>query len=212
MIWAELKLGFVESRIDFGGIKLLINIGVLELDYPYRVSSSFQLHKELFFYDIRNGERIGEVGAGNGEFSIILAMIYDSLEIFINELDRYQLSYIQNKVDRLMSVSRAHSMTTVPGETWKTNLEESPVDKLLLRNSYHHFFDKKHMLSSINSSLTENGELFVYEATRDLNRKEMCDKAIAQKDILKAITKAGFELLDQIEIDRVMIFKFRKHK
>lgn len=186
----------------------LVNLDVLELDYPYIVKPGLSLHHELFFYDIQSGDRIAEIGAGNGEFSIVLTAIYDSLVLYINELDHYRVKYITQKVEKLNSLLDPSEVLVVQGGITRSGLEDDSVDKIILRNTYHHFTEKKFMLASLHAALTEGGLLFLYEATHDLNKKDMCRSAMKEKDIVKLISKSGFNYLDRKVVDKVVLLKF----
>jgi SAM-dependent methyltransferase len=186
----------------------LVNLGVLELEYPYVVKPGFSLYHELFFYDIQPGDRIAEIGAGSGEFSIVLAAIYDSLVLYINELDHYEVNYIAQKVEKLKSLLDPSEVLVVQGGITQSGLEEGSVDKIVLRNTYHHFTEKKFMLASLHTALTDGGLLFLYEATRDLNKKDRCTTAMKEKDIVKLISKSGFNYLDRKVVDNVVLLKF----
>ena len=103
-------------------------------------------------------------------------------------------------------------MSLVQGEITSTNLEGLDLDKIIIRQSFHHFSRKKEMLSSISKSLKPDGRLYVLEATKDHPDNYcrcLCDEAMRSKRIIKKITSNGFKLEEILVVGFSYLFVFR---
>jgi ubiquinone/menaquinone biosynthesis C-methylase UbiE len=188
----------------------LINERVLNITYPYLVSPKSNVFDELVFYQIRPGDRVAEIGAGNGEFSVILGVIYDSLEIFTNEIAGQKVEYMEHKFSRVLSIKPHTLITPVLGLQTDPNLPDAYFDKIILRRSFHHFDDKRAMLKQIYTDLKPNGELLIFEHIKNEVDPSCCYYAMSESHILKAIKKADFELVDTWSEGFDRCYKFRK--
>jgi len=191
----------------------LIAFGILKSEYPFPMNRDFKLFDELKFYDIKVTDKIGEVGAGTGRFSLVLKLILTEIELFVNELKRYDLAYIE----RTLSVNKvkfnSDNISLIKGNKKSTNLEGQLLDKLILRNSFHHFSKKEKMLNSIKMSMKEDGELFLCEKTIELAKNDSFCKKAMKSDKIKEIMKLnGFSLIDQKTLKEEILYKFKLKK
>jgi len=191
----------------------LIAFGILKSEYPFPMNRDFKLFDELKFYDIKVTDKIGEVGAGTGRFSLVLKLILPEIELFVNELKRYDLAYIE----RTLSVNKvkfnSDNISLIKGNKKSTKLEGQLLDKLILRNSFHHFSKKEKMLKSIKMSMKEDGELFLCEKTIELAINDsFCEKAMKSGKIKEIMKLNGFNLIDQKTLKEEILYKFKLKK
>ncbi|MEZ4934572.1 MAG: hypothetical protein R2788_20900 [Saprospiraceae bacterium] len=71
--------------------------GILKADPPFQIEAETHIFEEIKYYGITNNMNIAEIGAGNGVFSLMLGLAYDSLNIYVNELDFFQTNYAKEK-------------------------------------------------------------------------------------------------------------------
>lgn len=187
----------------------LIQLGIIERDYPFKIKDDSGFVLELLQYNIGAGERIGEIGAGRGSFSLILYKLQPSIELFVNELDENNLLILQDRIDNEQEL-RIEEIDLILGDVESTNMEGYELDKVIVRNAFHHFTEKEEMLASIKRSLRPGGHLYILEGTKELaNRNERCIDAMREKRILQIIEACGYELLEKEEIGQNVLLRFK---
>ena len=188
----------------------LIDYGVLREDYPWRLADPDWLVADLGFYDIRNGHKVGEIGAGQGMTSVMFAVILDSLDLYVNEISEQKLTYVETCFRECRSIQPHNAYHTVLGSAVSTGLEGKELDRIIILQSYHHFSQAKKMLASIRQSLAPDGQVIVLEPDAALRKQDpqMCRQAKKKQDILKVWEKNGFQLLDERKDETSVYLKF----
>ena len=97
---------------------------VVQTEYPYILSSNSTVYEELRFYQIEPGDHIAEIGAGNGEFSAIVSVIYDSLDLYINDIIPSKTQYVSKKIHRIKSIKPHTKTQVVLGTSSEPNLPD----------------------------------------------------------------------------------------
>lgn len=175
----------------------LIMSEILEKDFPYKLKNNQNLLKEIQFYDLQSGEKIVDIGAGTGTTGIVLGYIYDSLDIYMNELSIALVQLIEDKISRCTSLNSSNRFQIIKGAKQNTNLENLNLDKIILKNTFHHFTKKDKMLKSIQKSLKPDGVIYIYESLyRTEEDKKSCLKIMSEKNIIKFFSSYGFALVD----------------
>lgn len=156
--------------------------------------------EELRFYRIEPGQRVAELGAGDGAFAAVLAASIPGLTLFINEIDgslldeiAYHVSY--NPVFR-QGGSRFYPVWGTP---LSTGLEGARLDALIVRNALHHFDEMDAMLSSILDSLSPRGRLHIKERFKDDCQVNCCHRLIQREELEEHLEAAGFSLAGEGE-------------
>ncbi len=173
-------------------VVLIIN-DILEPNPPNKLRKN-ELLKELDFYQLSSDERIAEVGAGEGVFSLILSLTGLKLEIWVNELRNRRLKYAMH----LFDLSRYHVSPSkaifVKGSKTSTNISQK-MDKVIVRNTMHHFTHMQEMLRSIKNNLNTSGSLFIMEWVKsELPDSDECRKSMTEDQIRDTIANAGFKI------------------
>jgi ubiquinone/menaquinone biosynthesis C-methylase UbiE len=190
----------------------LIGAGLLDDEYPFKLNTKSDLLKELPLYGINEGDKIGEIGAGNGLFSLILSWAFPGVHLSINELELGMMEGLKEKVDSRSDSYNPAFMELFVGTVESTHMEGKELDKIIIRNTYHHFDNKRAMLASIAQSLKKNGDLFIFENIRSSFWKasDYCHKALTKKRILKVIERNGFHLVSEQLVGEAVLFHFVK--
>jgi len=187
----------------------LRQLGVLEKDYPFKINAESDFLVELLQYGVTAGERIGEIGAGRGSFSLMLYKLQPNIALFVNELDENDLAVLQDRIDNEKEFD-FEDMEPILGDIESTNMEGYELDKVIIRNAFHHFMEKEKMLASIKRSLKSDGHLYLLEGTKELaKRNDRCVHAMREKQIVRIIEENGYELLEEVEIGQDVLLKFR---
>lgn len=190
----------------------LIFEDVLRWKYPFAIDPETEIFKEILAYDIKKGEKIAEIGAGTGMFSLLLAMFLPDVELFVNELDKDFLEYTTKKFIAIFGSNlEENAVSMIKGGLISTHLEGIDLDKIIVRNTLHHFSKTDAMMHSIENSLKPDGMLFVKESIKELNPNG-CEKELTRDQIKKIFLKSNFELIEEIDFSYSVLFKLKKKK
>lgn len=181
--------------------------------YPFLINPKSTIFTEVKFYQIEAGQKIGEIGAGNGTFSVILAMLNKGIQINVNDLSNGSIEYINTKIKNNVKLLDASKIAVIQGTKSKTNFSNDQFDRIIIRNSFHHFTKKDKMLKSIRNVLKPDGKLCLYEPVLDESGHEKrCKQILERKILFEIIEKNGFRLEEEkkLETNRMLLLKFIK--
>ncbi len=165
-------------------------------DYP--AAPEAEIKEELTFYGIQAGERIGEIGAGGESFAAAVLSIRKPRVYYLNDVD--SLALLQIAFHRGYNpVFRKASTPIIPvlGTEGCTGLEGKALDKIIVRNAFHHFKRPQEMLHSIKQSLAQDGKLFLRERYLENCGDQCCENTMSRSAIAVEMREAGFELLEK---------------
>jgi ubiquinone/menaquinone biosynthesis C-methylase UbiE len=110
--------------------------------------------------DLRPGNVVAEIGAGDGELTLSVAKIVgEAGRVFSNELNQATLATLKAK----MSGADAGNVTVVEGRANTANLPDQCCDGIYMRDVYHHFSNPVSMNASIMRALRPGGRLVILE-------------------------------------------------
>ncbi len=190
----------------------LLNQEVLKWEYPFPLNQANPLFEELRQYHFRNGMRIAEIGAGSGLISLLVASVYDNLEIYVNEKDPFLVDYINRQMSRFPLLRPSNKLWVLKGKKRSTALEGRNLDLIFIRDSFHHFSKKEEMIASLRLSLSDSGAVFVVEEVLEdfKDTPPTCSEIIKKSDILALFEKGGFLLVNSSKNGSDHILEFKK--
>lgn len=110
--------------------------------------------------DIRPGMAVGEIGAGGGELTVLMAgRVGADGRVFSTEIDEGRLDEIRRAVSR----ASLGNVTVIAAGAGTTNLPEGCCDAIFMRNVYHHFENPAAINRSLFASLKPGGRLAVID-------------------------------------------------
>ncbi|MFZ1704275.1 MAG: class I SAM-dependent methyltransferase [Saprospiraceae bacterium] len=196
----------VRNNID---LLNMVNLGLLEDKFPFKLDANTDLFIEFNTYNVQQGDQVGEIGAGDGAFSLLLYQLSPDIKLFINELFMDKLQLIKSKIEGNPNRYQFDHVELICGSHICTGMEGFELDKIIIRNTFHHFENKKQMLRAIQKSMKKDGTLFIYESIKDLDKKG-CRFAMKRKKIIKILASSGLVITNQTQMKGEVIFTSKR--
>ena len=182
----------------------LWGIGLVQFQYPYQIDTSGgDFFEELAFYEIENGQEIADIGGGNGTLALLVAMLYEDVSVYMNEIVYEKLEYFKGKIAEVRRIYRPDlkGLTPVMGSARNVRLKNKKMDKIIIRKTIHHFKFTKAMLKSIRKSLKPDGDLYIGELPKEKDPEgKKCKLLWEQDKLLKIMEENGFKLIKKTRI------------
>lgn len=169
----------------------------------YVINDFFEYKKNFVnFFDIKNGEIIAELGAGYGSCSFAISLIYDSLQIYLEESDSKTLNSktintINKKYNKLKGKPQTNTFEIAIGSFTSTNLPDNTFDKIFMFQAFHEFTFVDEMLNDIVKKLKQNGKIIVLDAFSLKDKEIKCTyghRGLRIKETIEIFNRHGFYL------------------
>jgi len=156
--------------------------------------------------DIKEGMTVGEIGAGRGRYSVILAeAVGNTGLIYANDIDREDLDYLDLRCER----DGITNITTIRGKELDPLLPDNKLDMIFIVNSYHHFSSPVELLQNAAPALKASGTLVIIEGVPGRYGRGSTH-ATPKEDLISQIKKAGYSfehVAAELQRDDIYIFK-----
>jgi 2-polyprenyl-3-methyl-5-hydroxy-6-metoxy-1,4-benzoquinol methylase len=163
---------------------------ILSTRFPYNINVG-SMAAEINYFGLEDNQVIGEVGAGNGTYGLLVRMALSPQHLYLNEIDSTAMKH----TDRLMSSENLPKLdspyTIIDGSETST---EFPVkmDRIIMRKALHHFKYMESMLDDIKSQLKPGGMICIKELVPD--KDNGCSKAMSYRAVKKTLRKADLKI------------------
>ena len=157
--------------------------------------------------DIKEGMVIGEIGAGRGRYSVILAeAVGKNGLIYANDIDKEDLDYLDLRCER----DGISNITIIRGQEKDPLLPDNELDMIFIVNSYHHFSSPVELLQNALPALKSSGTLVIIEGVPGRYGRGS-SHATPKEELISQAKEAGYAF-DRIaaELQRDDIYIFRK--
>ena len=167
-------------------------------DDPERLARSFddpsrdewQLPaRVLEVLDVQPGQRVADIGAGTGYFTIKLARSTDARVVYAVDVEPSMVEYLRERADG----EGLQNVITVLAEADQTNLPQ-PVDVVLIVNTYHHLPDRGAYFSALRSLMTPSARLAIIDYRKDAPSGPPVEFRFTPEEIGHELAQAGFDL------------------
>lgn len=177
-----------------GALIDLVSLGVLELEYPFVIDPNTELFSELAHYAIQLGHIIAEIGAGTGAFGLLLHQLYPKNNLYLYDVDGAYLKFIRQQLPVAEAVGPEERVELIQGSKRATRLPAS-VDKVIVRNSFHHFDKPEEMLRSIREVMKPRGRLYLLEDFADPAETDpSCPYLLSVDEMVEYLSAGGFQV------------------
>lgn len=119
--------------------------------------------RRLQFFDVREGDRVAEIGFGYGYNLHLLGVGFEELEIYGNELALHYIHKMEQLLQEEYPPSRQDNYHFVAGAPRSTKLEGTELDLIIMENVFHHIEDQRVFMESMKESLGPEGEIVIIE-------------------------------------------------
>ncbi len=159
--------------------------------------------KEIKQYNLKKGEIIADIGTGSAYFIRALSKYSDNITAYTNEINAVMVGKLQTKLALLdLYDSKNITYLAVLGDTKSANLPKGKFDKIIIRNTFHHFSYPNEMLQDLKISLKKGGKLYIVDIMKDETTKApACPNHINKETQLKYMTDNGFVLVRAIPLN-----------
>jgi SAM-dependent methyltransferase len=149
----KLAAAFIGLGVAGTGAVLYAGFGAF---LPWREAA--EVAKLTKLAGVREGQIVGEIGAGGGRFSLALAETVGARgRVYASELAGPSYDALSA---RLAGIS---NITVVRAEREKTNLPDACCDVVLMRNVYHHVTNPDRFLAAVKRALRPDGRVIVID-------------------------------------------------
>ncbi|MCS6978572.1 MAG: class I SAM-dependent methyltransferase [Flavobacteriales bacterium] len=151
-----------------------------------RICRSYE--RELAAYRIQNGQRVADIGFGYGHVLGALALCHDSMTLYGVEVNKYSVLYgdsLMRRFAALKSKPQAVRWQLIRGKKKRCLLPDSSFDRIIIRETYHHFKRPGALMPDIIKKLAPDGLLCIQEEDPEKTYfSKNCKAYIMQRDEL----------------------------
>ena len=155
---------------------------------------------------LKEGMIVGEIGAGRGRYSVILAeKVGEEGHVFANDIDQDDLEYLNIRCKR----DEISNITTIRGKLKDPLLPRNTLDMIFIVNSYHHFSHPVELLKNAYPALKKGAILAIVEGVPGRYGR-MSSHATPRETLIEEVEEAGYRFVKvaaELQRDDIYIFK-----
>lgn len=159
--------------------------------------------KSLRFFDLKEGDKVADIGAKSMTFIGTLAVFYENVNFYCEDIDSVcttskQAQKVINFYSKIKGTPITCKFIPVIGTETSTTLPKHFFDKVIIDNSLHEFSEKVLMMKDINQILKKNGFLYLRESLGRTNGELHmgCNQALFDEaHLVEFITQQGFKFI-----------------
>lgn len=157
--------------------------------------------------ELKEGMVVGEIGAGRGRYSVILAdHVGKNGHIYANDIDKESLEYLDFRCKR----DGIDNITSILGQVKDPLLPENKLDMIFIVNTYHHFSHPVEVLKNAIPALKASGTVVIIDGVPGKYGGDS-GHTTPKEQLLSQMKEAGYRF-DRVaaELKRDNIYIFRK--
>jgi SAM-dependent methyltransferase len=136
---------------------------IQNLDRPERIAG-LEIDKVLPILNLKPGDKVADIGAGTGAFSLPLAKtVAPSGKVYAVDIDPGLLDYIVQKAKK----ENLENIQTVKGEFSDPKLPARDVDLGFFHDVLHHIENRQAYLKALGAYIKPTGRIALIEMNRD---------------------------------------------
>ena len=146
---------------------------------------------------LQQGEKIADIGAGGGFFSLKFAeAVGKQGAVYAVDTDSGKIEFIRKSAAE-KGLSNVHVVLT--GKESVTLPEK--IDLIFLRNVYHHIPNRVKYFAKLRESLKPDGRIAIVEHNRSgrFSFHRIFEHRVTKENIVEEMTKAGYSIAESID-------------
>jgi len=149
---------------------------------------------------IEPGERIADIGAGTGLYSLMFsAAVGAEGVVYAIDIEPRFLKLIGQRAADL----DAGNVVTVLGRDRDITLPPNSVDVVFIADTYHYFTDRPAIMATVRDALSDGGRLIILDYTLDETHKDDTRRAhvrFGKAGLINEIEAFGFKLAEEPDV------------
>ena len=139
-----------------------------------------------------SGERIMDLGAGSGYFSV--RMVNNGAYVIAADVDDEFLKYLKDRKKKEGFTDKQMEIRKIPHND--CGLQKKEADKVLIVNTYHHIEDRVKYFNKMLSGLKDGGEVIVIDFfKKPLEVGPPPEHKISKEQVMRELKEAGFKTI-----------------
>ena len=160
-LWLAMFVAAAEAPAQLGSRET--QEWIRNLDRPERIAS-LKIDKVLPLLKLKPGDKVADIGAGAGAFSLPLATaVAPSGKVYAVDIDAGLLAYISQKAQK----ENLENIQTVKGEFSDPKLPARDVDLAFFHDVLHHIENRQAYLKALAGYIKPTGRIALIEMNRD---------------------------------------------
>jgi precorrin-6B methylase 2 len=158
---------------------------------------------------VKAGMVIGEVGAGQGRFTVHLARkVGESGKIYANDIDESSLEHLRDRCKRI----GLNNVDIIHGQVEDPLFPKDSLDMVFMILTYHHLAKPVALLKNLIPSLKPGATVVVVDPDPEKDKDRWGRESTSEEKMRKEAGEAGFELVrieTFLERDNIFILKVK---
>lgn len=206
------SIEFIEVQLLVENKELvdLMAEGILSDSFPHPIAVESVIFEEIGYYNFNKNECIAEIGVGLGGFSLLVAFQERFKNLYITELDKQNVDFLDYRFNNLPDHIPQENIFAIKGKKRNTKLPKDAFNKIIIRNTFHHFDQAEKMVKSIHKNLFDNGFLYVMEYKWE-DEEHVCPRVLSQSEIINSIPSEYFIYDHIFDMKDRYIIRYRKN-
>jgi 2-polyprenyl-3-methyl-5-hydroxy-6-metoxy-1,4-benzoquinol methylase len=172
---------------------------IQNLDRPERIAG-LKIDKVLPLLKLKPGDRVADIGAGTGAFSLPLAKtVAPSGKLYAVDVDSGLLDYIAQKAKK----EDVENIQTVKGEFSDPKLPTRDVDLAFFHDVLHHIENRQAYLKALATYIKPNGRIALIEMNRDdpkTPHRNSPEMLLSKDEVKNWMAAAGFYPAEEFDL------------
>lgn len=199
------KMKIIIQRLKTIGLFLITTIGLFaqdEISEPWEKGLNQRQNPEIVFnkIGIKTGMTIGEIGAGRGRYTVLLAnKVGRTGKVYANDLDESSLAYLRGRCRRL----NLTNVETIVGEMDYPLFDNNSLDMAIMVLVYHMIENPDKLLLNLKKSLKPGSRLVILDPhDEEIDREFGIDRSKSNSKnptiierIQKSANVSGYKLI-----------------